>query len=133
LQWSEDEVSGEHEGYCRLKNPVVHRRHIKEVGPGEWEINDSFLGRGEHDFLFNLQLAPGGYGEVSGLNGEIRWPEGIGLKVICLSSRPNAEARLELGWVSFGWNQKEEAPRYVLRWKGQVPLENRMIIEVRKR
>jgi hypothetical protein len=133
LQWSEDEVSGEHEGYCRLKNPVVHRRHIKEVGPGEWEINDSFLGRGEHDFLFNLQLAPGGYGEVSGLNGEIRWPEGIGLKVICLSSRPNAEARLELGWVSFGWNQKEEAPRYVLRWKGQAPLENRMIIEVRKR
>jgi hypothetical protein len=132
LDWSEDFVAGEHEGYGRLRDPVVHRRCIREISTGEWEIKDSFLGRGDHDFLFNLQLAPGGHGEVTGLNGEIRWPEGIVLRVTCLSSPPKATAGIEPGWVSPGWNLKEEAPRYVLRWKGRVPLDTRMILKATK-
>jgi hypothetical protein len=133
LEWSEAGAIGEHEGYRRLNNPLVHRRSIEKKRKGEWEIWDHFSGRGKHEFVWSLQFAPEAQGEINGLNGEIRWPEGIALKVICPSSLPNAEARLEPGWVSFGWNLKQEAPRYVLRWKGQAPLESRMIIEVTKR
>jgi hypothetical protein len=133
LEWSEKGAVGEHEGYRRLKYPLVHRRSVERKGKGEWEIWDHFSGRGKHEFVWSLQFAPEAQGEINGLNGEIRWPEGIALKVICPSSLPNAEARLEPGWVSFGWNLKQEAPRYVLRWKGQAPLESRMIIEVTKR
>jgi hypothetical protein len=133
LEWSEKGAVGEHEGYRRLKNPLLHRRSIEKKGKGEWELWDHFTGRGEHEFTCSLQFAPGAQGQVNGLNGEIRWPEGIALKVICRSASAKAVARIEPGWVSSGWNLKQEAPRYTLHWKGQAPLENRMLIEVTKK
>jgi hypothetical protein len=129
-EWGENDVTGEHDGYRRLADPVSHRRTIRMTGPGEWEVGDFFSGRGTHDFLFNLQLAPGPRAEVSGLNAECRWPDDATLKILCPAAPAGAKAGVETGWVSSGWNLKEEAPRYVLRWKGKVPMENRVTIKV---
>ena len=40
LEWSENHVMGEHEGYRRLKKPVLHRRKIerKRLESGNWLI-----------------------------------------------------------------------------------------------
>ena len=133
LDWGEDSVAGEHQGYARLKDPLVHRRQLRRRGQGEWEIADHFSGRGIHDFLFNLQLAPGGRAEVSGLNAESRWPDGVTLKILCPAAPAGAKAGMDTGWVSSGWNLKEEVPRYVLRWRGRVPLENRVILKIKDR
>ncbi len=44
LEWSENHVMGEHEGYRRLKKPVLHRRKIERKASGEWELVDDFTG-----------------------------------------------------------------------------------------
>lgn len=131
LEWSENHVTGEHEGYCRLSKPVIHRRRIERRTTSEWEVVDQFEGRGEHDFALPLQLAPGAKAEVSGVNGEARWPDQVGLEIIPVSPPAGSNACIETGWVSPGWNLKEEAPRYVLRWKSKVPVETKLILKVK--
>ena len=76
LEWSQRRVLGEHEGYCRLRSPVLHRRSVERKAPGEWEVNDRFEGSGEHDLALTLQFSSGAKSDLSGLNGEVRWPEG---------------------------------------------------------
>jgi hypothetical protein len=133
LDWSENHVMGEHEGYRRLKSPVLHRRKIQRITSGEWELVDYFDGNGDHDFALNLQFAPGARAELSGLNGEVRWPDGICLEVSCPSPPVGASATIEQGWVSPGWNLKEESPRYILHWRSKVPLETRLVLKIKDR
>ena len=130
LEWSEDHAVGEHEGYCRLRQPVLHRRCIKKIGLHEWELFDHFEGKGEHDFALALQFAPGARAEINGLNSEVRWSDNVSLRVTCPSPPPKAAVRIEQGWVSPGWNLKDEAPRYVLWWRAKVAVENRLILKI---
>ena len=54
-----DVFLGEHLGYQRLPQPVVHRREIRFFKTRrEWEIVDSFLGTGEHTLEWNFILSP---------------------------------------------------------------------------
>ncbi|MCJ7784824.1 MAG: heparinase II/III-family protein, partial [Desulfobacterales bacterium] len=131
LEWSDNHVAGEHEGYCRLSKPVIHRRRIERRTTSEWEILDQFEGRGEHEFALTFQFAPGAQAEVSGVNGEVRWPDRTSLQVICVTPPAGTSASVEQGWVSPGWNLKKEAPRYVLRWRSKVPVENRIILKIK--
>ena len=133
LECSENHVMGEHEGYRRLKKPVLHRRRIERKASAKWELVDNFTGCDEHDFMLNLQFAPAAEAELNGLNGEVRWPGGVCLEVSCPSFPPGAAAKIEKGWVSSGWNLKEESLRYVLRWHATVPLETRLILKVNER
>ena len=97
LEWSENHVVGEHEGYCRLKKPVLHRRSIERKASGEWELTDYFYGSGDHDFALNLQFSIGAKVELSGLNGEVSWPDGVCLEVSCPSLRLGPRQQLSEG------------------------------------
>jgi hypothetical protein len=130
LSWSDDHVEGEHEGYLRLKNSVVHRRLIRRRGKGYWELLDYFAGRGEHEFALSLQLAPEAKVEQEGVaDFSVRWP-GLSLKISVHPPSPEKQAFIEPGWVSPGWNLKAPAPRYVLKWKAQVPVENCLMLKL---
>jgi hypothetical protein len=130
LSWSDNHVEGEHRGYLRLPDPVLHRRHIQKKGNGHWELLDYFEGRGEHEFALSLQLAPGARLEAEGVaDFSVRWP-GISLKIRVRQPSRELHAFIEPGWVSPGWNRKAPAPRYVLNWKAQVPAENCLILKV---
>ena len=131
LESSDNHVVGEHEGYTRFSKPVIHRRRIERRATSEWEILDQFEGRGEHEFALNLQFAPGANAQVSGVNGKVRWSDGTSLQIICVTPPEKALACIEQGWVSPGWNLKEEAPKYVLHWRSEVPTENRMILKIK--
>lgn len=132
LEWSENHVVGEHEGYCRLRRPVLHRRRIERRTSVEWELFDRFEGRGEHDFALTLQLAPGAEAKLNGDAGvSVRWPGGLRLEIIPVSPPSGSKDSIEDGWVSPGWNIKEKAPRYVLRWRSMVPVESRLILKVK--
>ena len=131
LESSDNHVVGEHEGYTRLSKPVIHRRRIERRTTNEWEIQDQFEGRGEHDFSLNLQFAPDANAQVSGVNGEAHWTDGTSLQVIWVTPPAGASASVEQGWVSPGWNLKEEAPKYVLRWKSKVPVETKTILRIK--
>jgi hypothetical protein len=131
LDWSEKHVAGEHEGYCRLRDPVIHRRRIEKRGPDEWEILDRFEGQGHHDFALTLQFSSGAHAKVEAeAGGTIQWPAGPKLAVVPVLVPSGSRARIEKGWVSPGWNLKEEAIRYVLRWRGSVPVESRLVLRM---
>jgi len=50
---------GEHYGYKRLKNQVIHRRQIKFYKKEKkLEVIDKFQGKGEHNLKWNLVLSP---------------------------------------------------------------------------
>jgi Heparinase II/III-like protein/Heparinase II/III N-terminus len=49
---------GSHNGYTRLADPVVHRRHVLKVNGGLWLVRDVALGRMEHGLEIRWHLAP---------------------------------------------------------------------------
>ena len=54
-----DYVSAEHDGYGRLRNPVVHQRNIIFVKPEYWIIADFLYGQGTHEMRTLFHLTPG--------------------------------------------------------------------------
>ncbi len=51
-------VGGEHNGYTRLPEGVIHRRRLLFLKPEYWVLIDSFHGKGEHRFEKNLHFSP---------------------------------------------------------------------------
>ena len=55
-----DVVVGEHYGYQRLTQPVVHRRTVQfDKRKRLWLIEDELTGEGRHEFAFRFHFAPG--------------------------------------------------------------------------
>jgi uncharacterized heparinase superfamily protein len=131
LSWSDMHVEGDHEGYFRLRNPVLHRRRLEKLARGVWELFDRFEGRGEHDFYLTLQFAPQATARQQGRHEYlVDWPGKACLRITIEEAPPDSHSSIEWGWVSYGWNLKVEAPRFVLKWRGSVPLEDRLILQV---
>jgi hypothetical protein len=49
---------GSHNGYTRLADPVVHRRHVLNIAGGLWLVRDVALGRAEHELEIRWHFAP---------------------------------------------------------------------------
>ncbi len=49
---------GSHDGYCRLADPVLHRRHVLKITGGPWLVRDIALGRAEHELEVRWHFAP---------------------------------------------------------------------------
>jgi hypothetical protein len=130
IDWSETHVEGEHEGYSRLRHPVIHRRRIERRELDEWEIGDHFHGKGEHDFILTLQLSPGAEAIHEGKESLVKWPDGIGLQISVVSLKADYKVAFEESWVSPGWNIKDKAMRYVLKWRSNLPAESHLVLKI---
>ena len=78
VKWESNEeydlFVGEHYGYERLSNPVVHRREIRYYKKqGRWKITDRFEGEGEHSFEWNLIFSPDFKEELRIHSGPLQW------------------------------------------------------------
>ena len=115
-------VEGEHDGYRRLPQGVVHRRRLLSVAPEYWIVVDDFRGSGKHTFDFHYHFAPDV--EISKLEhdeaGVLVRAERAGLQLSLIADRPFAAAGLihgEVapigGWVSRGYGEKR--PGHTLR------------------
>src|SRR5208282_3624768 len=49
---------GSHNGYARLADPVVHRRHVLNIAGGLWLVRDVALGHAEHELELRWHFAP---------------------------------------------------------------------------
>jgi hypothetical protein len=49
---------GSHNGYARLADPVVHRRHVLKIAGGVWLVRDVVLGQTEHELEIRWNFAP---------------------------------------------------------------------------
>ncbi|MGA2964803.1 MAG: alginate lyase family protein [Terriglobales bacterium] len=50
---------GSHNGYERLADPVLHRRHVLKIAGGVCLVRDVALGRAEHELEIRWHFAPG--------------------------------------------------------------------------
>ncbi len=84
-------VEGEHDGYRRMPQGVIHRRRLLCIPPNQWIIVDDFRGSGEHTFDFHYHF-PADV-EVSGL------------PLRLFGSQPVKTTRIA-GWMSRGYGEK---------------------------
>jgi hypothetical protein len=115
----QDLLEAEHTGYARLSPPVIHRRRfILDKVKHQVEIEDEFLGDGEHLLEWYLHLNPG-------LNCQVMGTEAIvsrDLTPILAVTFPGAAGSMEVktGWVSPAYNRREAAP--ILYYRRQINL-----------
>lgn len=119
-----DVLHASHDGYCRLPDPVLHRRRIALDKPGRRiVIHDCLDMRGTHDVEIFLHAAPevevtaGARGATFARGGRVlrlEWPEaegGVGA-VLRASTAPAA------GWVSRRFDRRE--PAATLVWRARL-------------
>jgi hypothetical protein len=121
-----DVFEGEHFGYARLKQPVVHRRKIIFRKPSCWIILDDVSGAGDHDCDLHFQFSSG---EVR-LQGActVAMREWGRLEIWQLTE--NCDVSLESGsvnpirgWASSGYGQRKPASSVRFRHSGRVPVQ----------
>jgi hypothetical protein len=50
---------GSHNGYLRLGDPVLHRRHVLKIAGGPWLVRDLALGQADHELDVRWHFTPG--------------------------------------------------------------------------
>ena len=132
-----DFFAGEHDGYARLADPVVHRREIRLLKPARViEITDRLLGTGDHTLAWNFTLAAGIRLRSAG---DGRW-EMIGRATRALFSlegvQPEAargalRAEVVEAFVSPRYGVKEKTSALRFQLTSSLPVVCRFRIEVR--
>lgn len=126
-----DRVSAEHDGYCRLPYPIVHRRSVTfQRMRGRIEVLDAFLdrdgGKGTHELCWTFPLAPGCSIEPVGDGWVIHARrQRVRVTAPCLDpggQRLPVVAEVAKGWVCPRYGVRERAPLLRWRWHGQIPV-----------
>ncbi len=131
-----DRFVGEHDGYARLTDPVIHRREIHlDRRNRSIRIVDGFLGTGRHAFTWNFTLAPGVSVRPVGKD---RWEvEGPSARASLALETMEAGAGHELlrsevveSFVSPQYGIREKTSAVRLHLVSEIPLECRFRIQV---
>jgi hypothetical protein len=128
-------VVGEHDGYTRLADPVLHRRTLDLDGAARvLEVRDEIEARGGHDLSLFLHFSE--ECRLSEAPGPRREVECAGLRLVVETDpRLSTEARVGAtdpiaGWVSRGYHRKVGAPTLEARGRftGAVTLVTRITL-----
>jgi hypothetical protein len=126
--WQDSEgksqVTGSHDGYQRLSDPVIHRRSVTlDSDEAMIEVVDEIQCEGGHDICINFQFSEhctltksegNSYQvDVSGIDSSLTFdiPETLSAEVLEGCETPKG------GWVSRGYHQKVAAPQLLLKGK----------------
>lgn len=134
IQENQLEAQGEHDGYLRLKNPVLHRRRVRLHGTDLVTVQDTFenpkasdepsTSDGEppqHEIAIYFHLAPSHVSIQNKSNATVTFPSGLTAN-FAISSSAKGELNVEDGWISHEWYRKEESPVLVYRAVVGVPV-----------
>ena len=112
---------GSHRGYCRLRQPVQHRRYVFHSKPNFWLIRDVLEGQGVHRLEVSWHFAPGLLSPIPGgatfVNGEQ-----AALAVLIASSEA-CSREITQGWYSPIYGRKEPSPILRLGSRAELPVE----------
>ncbi|MFQ6120716.1 MAG: heparinase II/III family protein, partial [Methanosarcinales archaeon] len=118
---------GEHYGYKRLKEPIVHRRQIYFDKKDEfWLIRDLLSGEGKHKFDLYFHFAP----MDLELDSETfivytKNKEGVNILIMPLE-KDKMSVEIQKGFVSYSYGVKVESPvlRYSINDFAPVKFDN---------
>ena len=120
-------ADAEHSGYCRLPDPVVHRRRVLFVKPRLLFIVDDLLGGDRHRIDARFQFAPSRVEQRAGWV-RVVGPRGRGLLVrsfarVGLTTRIVEGSELPReGWVSPDYGTRRPAPMVIVTAEERLPL-----------
>jgi len=120
-------ADAEHRAYCRLSDPVVHRRRVLFLKPRFFVIVDDLEGNAGHRIDMRFQFTPL---RAEQRNGWVRatGPRGPGLLI---RSFANVELTTQIaegsevpaqGWVSPDYGQRRPAPVMIVTAEARLPL-----------
>jgi hypothetical protein len=120
-------ADAEHSAYCRLPDPVVHRRRVLFLKPRFLIVVDDLEGRADHRIDTRFQFAPL---RVEQRNGWVRalGAEGRGLQIrsfanVGLTTRiVEGDEFPPQGWVSPDYGLRRPAPAMVVTAEARLPL-----------
>lgn len=131
-------VTGEHDGYARLADPVIHRRTLERSATGrELRVQDALLAGGRHEAAVWFHLAEQCRVKALGQN---RFEIDAGRGTVTLEIDPKLSVEQFAGsespiagWVSRGYHRKSAAVSLVGRcaFQGETALECRLTIHSR--
>jgi hypothetical protein len=123
-----DFADADHHAYCRLADPVVHRRRVVFVKPRYWIVVDDLYGDDRHDVELRYQ-----FGDVHLYVGEGAWVQAIATSGRALAIRAWSAVRLTRemasglcqptrGWRSPEYGQRVPAPTLSYGASASLPL-----------
>jgi hypothetical protein len=131
-------VEGEHDGYARLAQSVIHRRRLVHVAPECWIVVDDFRGSGEHRFDFHYHFAPDV--RLSKLERDDSWigisAEQQGLRLSLFTSHPlvstdilRGEDERFGGWASRAYGDRKPCSTVCASLAAPVPAAGMTFVE----
>ncbi len=126
-----DVAEAVHDAYCRLADPVVHRRRVLFVKKRYWIVVDDLEGTQEHRVEIRFQFAPMEVTVDPSLWARARGHRGRGLLIRAFAAVPLKAEILEgeeapiQGWVSPHYGQRRPAP--VLTYSNVTRLPLRIV------
>jgi len=123
-----DFADADHDAYCRLPDPVVHRRRVLFVKSRYWVMVDDLEGTAEHRVELRFQFAPMEVTVDPTLWARARGPGGDGLLIRTFATVPLKADILEgqvapiQGWVSPDYGQRRPAPALIYAAVTKLPL-----------
>jgi Heparinase II/III-like protein/Heparinase II/III N-terminus len=122
-----DLFSGNHTGYARLSDPVIHRRMIFHLNGEYWLVRDVAEGKAEHDLEVSWHFAPGVEVSVSGRGLTSSHLDGESLILLC-AARDRWHGQVEQGYVSPAYGAKQPAMVGRFRTRVQLPAEHATLL-----
>jgi len=113
---------GSHDGYCRLENPVVHRRWIFSLKGKFWVVRDVALGSGEHELDLFWHVNPSLSAHKGDLETFVDGEEDEGLRVLAADGH-GWSRDLREGWWSPVYGRKERMDVLHFGTKATLPSE----------
>lgn len=122
-----DIFEGEHDGYSRLAQPVVHRRRVEfHKKAGEWTVIDKFLGAGAHTLEFNLHFGTGLL--VFQENSSIKVNDGI-IDILEISFEEDIQLEISRYNFSRSYGSLEESIKVTYTLQHALPIATQFTIK----
>jgi hypothetical protein len=122
-----DFLDAEHDAFCNLSDPVVHRRRVLFIKPNYWILIDDLVGSSRHriDLIFQfapmrVTLGPHGWTRARAHSGAVLWLGSFGSTNLEPLLRSGDREPIR-GWIAPDYGQREPAPALVLTATAFLP------------
>ena len=122
-----DFLDAEHDAFCHLPDPVVHRRRALFIKPRYWMVVDDLVGQLRHriDLIFQfapmrVTLGPDNWTRARSATGAVLWI-GSFASTALKSTLQSGERDPIRGWIAPDYGQREPAPALTLSATAFLP------------
>jgi hypothetical protein len=122
-----DFLDAEHDAFCNLSDPVVHRRRVLFIKPRYWMVIDDLVGKMRHriDLVFQfapmrVTLGPANWTRARSATGAVLWIGSFGSATL-KSELQSGERHPIRGWIAPDYGLREPAPALLLSATAVLP------------